>query len=147
MVFPVPLSGHPRPLWYHPAHALVGEACSRLTPEVPCGISRRFASKEKARDWNEVVRGSLFDAASFCRRCWQREEDGDELPGETEGKQQSEFHLYDLTVINRENLLTEHCVFLPNYLKRTHTWHSLNSYTLMAHMPEFSCIPRGDVRS
>ena len=42
-------------------------------------------------DWTEVVHGSLFDAASFCPHCSQHEEDGDELPGETEGKQQSEF--------------------------------------------------------
>lgn len=35
-------------------------------------------------DWDEVVRGSLFDAAFVCPRCSQREEDGDELPGEKE---------------------------------------------------------------
>jgi len=46
-------------------------------------------------------------------------------------------YLYDLTVINRENLLNEHCVFLPNYLKRTHAWHSFSFFTLMTQPPEF----------
>jgi len=37
-------------------------------------------------DWNEVVHGSSFDAALFCPRCSQREEDVDELTDETKGK-------------------------------------------------------------
>lgn len=106
-------------------HTSVGEAGPRLTLEVPCGISRRFASREMAIDWTDIVHGSLFDAAPFCPRCSQHEEDGDELPGETEGKQQSDFSM--------EILLNELFVFLPNYLKRTNTWHSLSFYSHALH--------------
>ena len=43
-------------------------------------------------DRNEIVHGSSFDAAKmFCPRCSQREEDEDELTGETERKQPCEF--------------------------------------------------------
>ena len=86
VVFPVPLSVYPRPLWNHSVRTLVSEVRPHLTPEVPCDISRRFAPWEKVVDWNEVVHGSSLDATLFCPRCSQREEDGDELTDETKGK-------------------------------------------------------------
>ena len=95
-----------------------------------------------AIEWTEVVHGSLFGVASFCPHCSQHEEDGDELPGETEGKQQSDFPV--------ENPLNELFMFPPNYLKRTNTWHSLSFYShalhalIYMHNETFALDHRGD---